>query len=226
MLVALFLLLQTSPEESLRKLEERLLKAKTFQLSFKAEGTFQLGRQKDTQKIESTLHVKGPARFRFVQKMVVEEAPVTVTIVSDGTKVVARSGDDRETHVPMQDSGERLAILFARLGLMSSVWLSMANEDRDPFDDKHEYIPDLRRLAKYSDYGAEDGLLRYVITYRKRNEEADSTAKVTVRFDKDGLPTTRRGEHLSGARRVVVEEIYEGWKLDEEIADDVFNVDR
>jgi hypothetical protein len=212
------LLAMAQEEETLRKMEERLLKAKTFQVAFKAEGTIRFGPEKRELKAEGTLRLKG-AKFRLDQKM----DGAAVTIASDGERVVSRAGDEREERKPMKDCGGRFAVLFARLGLMTSAWISVENPDRDPYTEDEEYLPDLRKLVSYSDTtSAGERAIRCTMTYRKRGEEADSTAVVTVWLDEKGLPSKRRTEHTAGVRRVVAEETYSDWKLDGEIGDEVF----
>ncbi len=212
-------LLQDDPAETLKKLEERLVRAKTFQVAYRAEATIRFGPEKRVTKAEATLKVKGPAKFRVDEKL--DEH--TVTIASDGEWVVSKSGGAKEQRRPMKNSAERFAILYARMGLMTSAWISMVNEDKDPSADDEEYLPDLRKLASYSGtVSAGEKAIRYTVTYRKRGEEADSTATVTVWLDANGLPSQRKTEHTSGVRMVVAEETYSDWKIDEDIDDAVF----
>lgn len=219
----------------LKKSDDLLLKAKTLQVTLKASSTLVMGRLTAKSKTEGTIRVKGPAKFRFDVTITTDGVISQGSLISDGETAFDTLAPGLSRR-PMKNAAERIAVTMSRLGIHSAAALSLQNPDRDPWEEDDEYIPDLRKLVKWSEikYAGREKVgeveahqLTMMASFRKRAEEADSTAEVAVWLDvKTGLPLKRTVTHKADQRRVTCLETYEGWKIDEELTDEVFVVEK
>jgi len=227
MLLALLLFVQ-DPEALLRKPEEILAGAKTISVTFKSDGVFSQGGKENEGHYAASWRTKGANLFRIDTT---DYRGKPYWIASDGKTVTNSSGV--EPQAALKDSNARMALVFARMGGQSYMSLSISNPDREKIDNKKEcYFPDLRLLIKWSGAkhlgtekldGREAHKVAATATWRKRGEESDSTADVVTWLDAEsGLPLKRTVHHEVGAWKSDIVETYRDWKLNAEIADDVF----
>jgi outer membrane lipoprotein-sorting protein len=185
---------------ALRRLEERIEKAKTVRLVF--QGVGRKGDEED--QVEGTLEIKAGGRFRYEVRSARSKA--SVLAVSDGKKFFmgtpARTGD-QETP---EDVQSRLAVAFCRTGALNLL-LAVTAPPGDP-----RKMFDVTDLAA----GPDDGAAK-TLTFRVKGMEG----KLWV-DPKTGAPLRRTVTFAP--QKLEIRETYVEFLVDSEIPDERFKL--
>lgn len=231
-LLAVALLLpqeKNAAEEMFRKLEEKLLKAETLQVSFKSS----LERQRDGKRssglLSGSIRLQQGGKARLELEGRIEE-PVSQQVVSDGKSTVFLVGDTKTASAASPSLGRDVVLMLARTGGVPAVFeteknLMMAEIDRrtrelggklepretDPL--KKLRLSQFRTGPSEKIGGRDAGAIQFVV------DEAGKKPRqslVTLWIDSTTyLPLRRRV--IVESEGVVIEESYSEFKLDEKI---------
>jgi outer membrane lipoprotein-sorting protein len=228
LLVFLAFLQDPDADALLKKLEDRLVAAKTLQVEMKGETVFTKGKESAKAAMAGTLKIKAPAKYAFAGTMERGEEKIAASITSDGEVAVEKAGDVVRTLKPVKDFGERAGALFARFGFVPAQVLRLRNEDVEPQEKDADFLPDARKLVKVEGAKARavkgGTVITAVAVYRRYGEEGDTRVEVTLELGEDGLPVKRVMKLAQEAVTIEVTESYSAWKIDAEIDDSTFTV--
>lgn len=226
LLVALLFLQEPDADALLKKLEERLVGAKTLQVEIKGETVFTKGKESAKAGMTGTLKLKAPAKYAFAGTMERGDEKIAASITSDGETAVEKAGEVVRKLKSVKDFGARAGALFARFGFVPAQVLRLRNEDLEAQEKDADFLPDARKLVKLEGAKARSVKGGTVITaiavYRRYGEESDTRVDVTLELGEDGLPAKRVMKLVQEAVTIEVTESYSGWKIDGEIDDALF----
>ncbi len=212
----------------LKKLEDRLVGAKTLQVEMKGETAFTKGKESAKAAMAGSLKIKAPAKYAFAGTMERGDEKIAASITSDGDVAVEKAGDVVRKLKPVKDFGERAGALFARFGFVPAQVLRLRNEDLEAQEKDADFLPDARKLVKLEGAKARvvkgGTMITAIAVYRRYGEQSDTRVDVTLELGEDGLPTKRVMKLVQEAVTIEVTESYAGWKLDVEIEDSAFTV--
>ena len=227
MLTLLLLLLQEPDAgEVLKSLEAKLSTAKTLQVDIQGESVLSRGETRKRVAITGSFTVKAPSKYLVAVTLERDDEKVAGRLVSDGERVAEKAGEIERELVPLKDFATRLGSLLARFGIISAQVLGLRNEDLEPQEKNQDFVPDARKLVTIEGAkavkGKEGTTVTYTAVFRRRGEESETRAAVTLDLGADGFPVKRTMKVSMEAIAVEVTEKYSGWKLDAELADATF----
>lgn len=214
------LLQEASPEETLKKIEASLEKAKTVAVTFKVDG---LGAKEGADrelKARGTALLKEGGKYRYTIVMLRAGQEQETTLVCDGAKAAMKRGESTARVVELP-KGERVSMSakIARMGAMMSGSMPPGEGNEDP----------ARSLAlKDFKAGENDGESKTIhysaeITVRGRTASFDTRLwydPKTLRLHKRTV-TIRQGGEAQGS----LTETYEKFELDGDLPDEKFKVE-
>lgn len=220
LLAAALLLQDKTAEETFKRIEEPILKAKSISLDFKLlgeEGAHKWGGG-------GTLLLKEGNKVRF--EWVVLAPSMVIIMTSDGEHVLRTPERRRTLHNAPQTLGLAYNASFCRLGVGAGGTLAM-----DYVDPKDGGIPNIPELLKISDLkqGEDDGALKtltWTVTISSSFMPAVSKpVPVKLWYDpKTFKPVKRTLTNVKGDVEVNWMETYENVTYDEPIPDEKFKL--
>lgn len=214
-----------SPEQVLKKLEDRVEAAKTLRVTFSIDFTSFTGERQENRKSSTgagTLLVSKAGKVRLELRTPGEgkEKPDTFLWLYDGTRLrIRRRNDPIEETAPPENLKAFLLSIWVRGGYGNcAVLLSWLNvKDRGP--------QEIKGLLKAKEFQwvrgkPEEGLK---FTFTPFNTPQD-TAKTIIWWDLKTLEMKKREtrQDLPGLGKFVETETYEEFRLDGEVSEDLF----
>jgi outer membrane lipoprotein-sorting protein len=225
-LLAVLLVVQETPADFLKKVEDKYASAKSLsvsaevQISGKQEGRDIKG------KMEVTFRSKGEGKVRAELSGVMNDKPVPQTMnVSDGKALAAMTGMERpqkkEHALALGTWSRRFLVRTGLLGSTSSLFAAV-------FQSQTVKLEDLFKVSEVTDGGWEkyEGRERRVIKFTVASPEPGSPPmKCRVWVDHKNLTVLKRESTQSTPTgSVTITETYGDAVLDGEISDDDFKV--
>jgi len=225
-LLAVLLVLQDTPEDLLKKVEEKYATAKSLsvtaeiQIAGKQEGRDIKG------KMEGTFRSKGERKVRSELSGTVNDQPVPRTMnVSDGKSLASIAGMERpqkkEHALALGTWSRRFLVRTGLLGSTSSLFASV-------FQSQSVKLEELFKVSEVADGGWEkvDGRERRVIKFTVASPEPGSPPmKCRIWVDHKNLVVLKReSTQTTASGSVTITETYGDAGFDGDIPDDEFKV--
>jgi len=200
-------------EQLFRQMEAKVMKAKNVGCTFETNTDVGVPVQNS---MKGTLLIADGNKFWSEAKIVVPDKMDTVTMVSDGSKMVMRSGafSVKPEDVPKR-FGEAVRASFIRCGLLAPMLIMGKIGDNEFKADDVWQVADFK-LGKKAMVGQDEAqLIEYTLTIKKPQE---LTVMMTVWIDtKTQLPLKRVARGTTAELKITVTETYSKWSLDEKI---------
>lgn len=216
-LVLLLIVPSAEPNEAeqlFRQMESKVMKAKNVGCTFETHiDTTGVSVQNS---MKGTLSIAEGNKFKSEAKSTVADKMDTVLMLSDGSKMILRSGTVslKPEDVPKR-FGEAVRVSFTRCGLLAPLLImGKAGDNEFKADDVYQ-LADFKLGMKAMVGQDEAQLIEYTLTIKKPKE---LTVMTSVWIDtKTHLPLKRVTHGTTAELKITLTETYSKWSLDEKI---------
>ncbi len=213
---------QPVPKEPLRRLEEKLAKAKSLHLEFEAvfEG------EGSTGKFKGTLDCQPGGKARMEMKGEAEEKPFTMLMISDGKRTsVAGGGPAQEPGETPKKLDEFFRATLARTGMVLPIYAAEAapggEQPKELDTDELFKVSNVKTGKKDKVDGKEAQMVEYELTVKGAKEPLSATVWLDAKTE---LPLKRVLKGKPDGKTITITETYTDVALDKKIEAKTFEL--